>query len=834
MPDFARIAVNVPGVSDLFDYRIPSDIQKNILTGCLVEVPFGQQQVQGIVVELISEPEVAKTREITTLLEDQPVLTPDLLKLAFTLSDEFLSPLPAFISAMLPPGLSQKADSLYQLNLPDNFQAGELSALQQRIIARLKERGPQRGRQLDAAFRHVNWRASARGLIHQGLLTSSPVLPKPTVRRKTARKVTLTLPLKELPQALQNTGREGSQACIRRQKSIKLLAGEREPVDVSWVYASSGANAADLRYLEKKGAIQFIYEEVLRDPLDDLSVEVDEAPVLTAGQGQVWDVLAKMMDQRDTDSPALLHGVTGSGKTEIYMRAIDKALRLGKQALVLVPEISLTPQTIRRFTGRFPGKVGVIHSKLSQGERYDTWRRARDEDFSIVIGPRSALFTPFPSIGVIVLDECHDESYYQTDIPPIYHAVEAALAFGRISRAPVILGSATPNVDLYYRAQREKWPILELPKRIYAFRQHTEKKEEERSEKITTADTAASLPLPYVEVVDMREELKAGNRSIFSRKLAEALAHTLSMKQQAILLLNRRGSATYVFCRDCGHSLKCPRCDLPLTYHQIASGLTCHTCGYKRKLPAVCPQCGSARIKQYGTGTEKVEAVLKEQFPGARVLRWDADTTRGKGAEGVILSHFRQHNADILVGTQMLAKGLDLPLVTLVGVVLADVGLNFPDYRTAERTFQLLTQVAGRAGRSALGGSVILQTFNPEHYAIRRAAAHDFKGFYGEELEYRRQLRYPPFVEMVRFEVRSRKREEAQLSAQGLYRRLETLIEKSGNRTLSLVGPVPPYFARQGGYFRWQVILKGSDPRRTLAGEDFRDVLVEVNPPTLL
>lgn len=332
----------------------------------------------------------------------------------------------------------------------------------------------------------------------------------------------------------------------------------------------------------------------------------------------------------------------------------------------------------------------------------------------------------------------------------------------------------------------------------------------------------------------MRAELREGNNSIFSRSLAESLKDVLAKQHQAILLLNRRGSASYVFCRDCGFTLKCPRCDFSLTYHRNSSSLLCHTCGYTRKMPVKCPQCNSKRIKQFGTGTEKVEADLQALFPSARLLRWDADTSRGKGAEEVILSHFRQHNADILIGTQMLAKGLDLPLVTLVGIVLADVGLNFPDYRTAERTFQLLTQVAGRAGRSTLGGKVILQTFQPEHYAIQRAAKHDFDGFFKQELAFRRELRYPPFTLMVRFECRDTNSDKAQQEAIELFNRLDNLVSASNDKTLDLTGPIPPYFAKRGGMFRWQVILKGTDPVKLLRGEIFSGIRVEVDPPSLL
>jgi primosomal protein N' (replication factor Y) len=825
MKEFARIAVNVPEVRDQFDYAIPPELASLVSPGCLVEVTFGSQKVQGVVTKLLDQPEVAETKSIAALVDEFPVLSQNHLMLAFFLSEKYLQPVSGFITAMLPPGLHQQADTLFKLNLPSDFESDSLPDVSRRIIGKLTERGPLRGRQLDRTFKNVDWRKTARSLVSKGLLVSQPVLPEPAVRRKYSRSVLLSFHSQELESVIPALGFKDSAAFTRRLSVLRLLAGESQPAEISWVYASTGANSSDLRWLEQKGLIRFQSEEVWRDPLRDARGDLHyaRAPVLTREQSAIWDRIEGLMDQRAFEKPVLLHGVTGSGKTELYMSAIEKALAQEQQAIILVPEISLTPQTIERFMGRFPGKVGVIHSKLSPGERYDTWRRAQGADFSIAIGPRSALFTPFPNTGVIILDECHDESYYQAEMGPYFHAVEAAIVFGKLSKALVILGTATPDVNLYFRAVYEKWPLLELPSRVAA-----------QSPETPAAAIPDTLPLPEVQIVDMRAELREGNISIFSRSLSERLRDVLASQQQAILLLNRRGSASYVFCRDCGYTLKCPRCDFSLTYHRNSLSLVCHTCGYTRKMPGKCPQCGSNRIKQFGTGTEKVEADLQLLFPSARLLRWDADTSSGKGAEEVILSHFRQHNADILIGTQMLAKGLDLPLVTLVGVVLADVGLNFPDYRTAERTFQLLTQVAGRAGRSALGGKVILQTFQPEHYAIQFAAKHNFAGFYGQELSHRRELRYPPFTRMVRFECRDTNSDKAQQVAIELFSRLERLANASSDKTFELSGPTPPYFAKRGGLFRWQVILKGTDPAKLLKDEFFSGIRVEVDPPSLL
>jgi primosomal protein N' (replication factor Y) len=469
--------------------------------------------------------------------------------------------------------------------------------------------------------------------------------------------------------------------------------------------------------------------------------------------------------------------------------------------------------------------VGLVHSRLSPGERYDTWRRARTGQLPVIVGARSALFTPLPDPGLIVVDECHDESYFQDDFTPSYDAVEAALAYGRINHAAVVLGSATPGVSRLYQARQQRWSILNLPLRIAAHREHAPTLVEQPPD---------SLPLPDVEVVDMRQELKAGNRSMFSRSLQDSLEKVLASNQQAILFLNRRGAYTYIFCRDCGEVLCCPRCSLPLTYHNSGEALFCHTCGYKRQMPQTCPNCGSHQMRQFGAGTERVEAELHQMFPEARILRWDAESTRQKGSHEIILSHFRQHNADILIGTQMLAKGLDLPLVTLVGVVLADVGLFLPDYRAGERGFQTLSQVIGRAGRSPLGGKAILQTYHPEHEAIQAAARHDIEGFYAKELEYRGLLHYPPFYNLARLEFRSLKEEEATDQAQRAASQILDAIEEQKLKETEIIGPVPCFFARQNGFYRWQIVLRSPDPARFLRENPVKDAHISINPPSLL
>lgn len=641
---------------------------------------------------------------------------------------------------------------------------------------------------------------------------------------------------------------------------LRLLAREAQPVNLSDIYAETKATITHLRQLAKLDLIRFGSEEVWRDPLADRDFVPAEPPMLTTDQARVWGRIKmavlhaeEVMEEGDeftvdAPTPILLHGVTGSGKTEIYMRAIDYAINEGQQAIVLVPEIALTPQTVRRFAARFPGRVAVLHSRLSDGERYDTWRRARQGLFDIVVGPRSALFTPLPNLGVIILDEEHDPSYKQTPPvpPPYYHTREAAIALAQIVGALVIMGSATPDIVTYHKAQSGRFHLLELQKRVMGHRQRLEGQAERLqlpSEKLFAhyqhdgedPDDALTIPLPPIQIVDLRQELRAGNRSIFSRALEKAITETLARGEQAILFLNRRGSATFVICRDCGYVATCPRCDLPLTYHQGSMMLVCHHCGRREPHQTECPQCQSKRIRYFGLGTEEVVQRVQQRWPEARITRWDRDTTAGRNTHETLLASFINQEADILVGTQMIAKGLDLPLVTLVGVISADVSLGLPDYRTGERAFQVLAQVAGRAGRGLLGGRVIIQTYKPEHYAIQAAAEHDFAAFYIDEIRFRTQHSLPPFRRMARLLYIDPVEERGQREAEALAKGLRLHIREKALAASEILGPVPPFFNRVDGRFRWQIIVRSPDPNRLLA--DFpipAKWMVDIDPVSTL
>ncbi|MBN2550839.1 MAG: primosomal protein N' [Anaerolineales bacterium] len=843
MPTYLEVAVNVPQVSGVFHYHLPPDLEGQVRQGHLVVVPFGARTVQGVVLGFVEQPEVPQTKAVSGLVDPAAVLTPQQIELAQQLSHDYLAPLAACIGLMLPPGLDQQADVLYTLR---GLASGELTPTQKRLIALLEKRGPLRGSQIDHGFHRLEWRGAARTLVQRGVLESKPVLPAPRVRPKLVRTVRLACSPDMVETISPELGKPGSAAAQRRQAILQFLAREAKPVEAAWVYAESGGNLQDLRLLSGRGLVQLGEEEIWRDPLGQTIFQPAVPPTLTRDQQAAWDKIQQEIQRvalGQPSPPILLHGVTGSGKTELYLKAVQAMLDLGRQAIVLVPEISLTPQTVNRFGGRFPGQVGLIHSGLSAGERYDTWRRARLGEFNLVIGPRSALFTPLPRIGLIVVDECHDDSYYQSEAVPYYHAREAAVAYARLIGAVCLLGSATPDLLSAYRAQQNQWQYIQLPARILAHREavqsqmlrlQSEGKSPPRSRFRPLEGQAETSDLPPVLIVDMRQELKDGNRSIFSRGLQSALQETLEHEQQAILFLNRRGSATYVFCRDCGYIMKCPHCELPLTFHESQMTLLCHYCGYQRKMPVQCPSCKGPRIRQYGTGTQRVESEIQALFPQAKILRWDSETTRKKGAHEIILGHFSAHRADILIGTQMLAKGLDLPLVTLVGVVLADVGLSLPDYRTNERAFQILTQVAGRAGRSPLGGQVILQTFQPDHYVIQAAAGHNYRAFLERELAYRQEMTYPPFAQLVRLEYRHMDAERAKNTSQAMAIKLQQWIQEEGFRATRLIGPAPCFFARLGGAYRWQIVLVGPDPAELLRGRSFTDWKIEVNPTSLL
>jgi primosomal protein N' (replication factor Y) len=624
---------------------------------------------------------------------------------------------------------------------------------------------------------------------------------------------------------------------------LNLLAENGGVLDVPIITRETGAKLTHLKRLHDDGLIALGESEIWRDSVAEKNITPDLPPTLTEAQESIWgDIRAHMEWGESGRGVFLMHGVTGSGKTEVYMRAVDLTLKQGRSAIVLVPEIALTAQMVGRFAARFPGQVALVHSTLSPGERFDTWRRARAGELQVIIGARSALFAPLPDVGLIVLDEEHDDSYKQSPpvVPPYYHARHVAIEYMRLSGGTVILGSATPDVGSYFAAEQGNMTLLELPERVLAHRAQIAEQtrnlnvSDARYQPIDGTD-AAGLPLPDVQIVDMRQELRAGHTSVFSRALIDGLHEVLDAKQQAILFLNRRGMATFVFCRDCGYIARCPNCDMPLTYHRHGEQLTCHHCGHREDNPIICPECESKRIKYFGRGTELIEKALKEGFPDARVLRWDQDTASRRGAHAEIYEAFAAHKADILVGTQMITKGLDLPLVTLVGIISGDTALGLPDYRAGETTFQLLTQVAGRAGRSPLGGRAILQTYQPDHYAIQAAAEHDYAAFYRRELMYRRELRMPPFTRLARLLFRDPLEDNVMREAKRIAALLRDRIELDDLSATEIIGPVPCFFTKIDKLYRWHILVRSPDPLQLLAKVDAGPLCtVDIDPVDIL
>ncbi len=594
------------------------------------------------------------------------------------------------------------------------------------------------------------------------------------------------------------------ESCRKKQMAKERLLRElveQEEIPYEWVTGKLGVSAQTVRGLEKAGAVRVVSTESLRNPVR-LAQENEEAnarqmrPVLSAEQRRIAE---EILADFDAGSPGtyLIHGITGSGKTEVYMQIVEEMVRRGRQAIVLIPEIALTYQTLLRFYRRFGSRVSVMNSTLSPGEKYDQCERAKNGEIDVIIGPRSALFTPFPKLGVIIMDEEHENSY-KSEATPKYHARETAARLAGMCGASLVLGSATPSMEAYYRAQSGEYKLYTLKERL----------------------TGGQLPTVYT--IDLRQELKQGNRSIFSRKLQELLADRLQKGEQSILFLNRRGYAGFISCRACGHVMKCPHCDVSLSEHK-GGRLICHYCGYSEPKPSVCPKCGSRYISGFKAGTQQIEEKLRELFPNVRTLRMDGDTTKTKDSYEQILSAFSNREADVLIGTQMIVKGHDFPGVTLVGVLAADLSLGANDYRAGERTFQLLTQAVGRAGRGALPGEAVIQTYQPEHYAVTYAAGQDYEGFYNEEILYRELGGYPPAAHMLAVQIFARVESRGQSLAEALAecvrgkmpaergQEMKDIAQTGGERDrMQIIGPAPAAIGRINDIFRFVFYVKSA------------------------
>lgn len=763
MPVFAEVIVDVPTMQtdQPFTYFVPENLQEVIEVGMRVEVPFGEggRRIQGFVTRLSETTDYqAELKPIVRTLDLSPVLNEELLQLADYMKETTFSFKITCLQTMLPGVM--KAEYQKKILLKDSTHP-------------IKETYFKDGDTLD-------WEtAEELGLLKQmkqlraDNIVEIQYLVKNKNKIKTIRYVKSLITEENLAE-IQNQIRKGA----KRQEQLVALLLEH-PTKPSAFYTEQGISSSVLNQGVANGWLELEEVEAYRDPYQDREFERTTSLALNVEQKEAVEAILASEAQVKSEV-FLLEGITGSGKTEVYLQTIASLLAKEKTAIMLVPEIALTPQMVERFKSRFGEAVAVMHSGLSQGEKYDEWRKIERGEAQVVVGARSAIFAPLKNIGVIIVDEEHEASYKQ-DETPRYHARDLAIWRGNYHGCPVVLGSATPSLESRARGQRDVYRLLTLTHR---------------------ANPHANLP--SVEVIDLKDEFSKKNTSTFSRVLQEKIADRLANKEQIVLLLNRRGYSSFVMCRDCGYVLPCPNCDISLTLHMDTKTMRCHYCGHEEGIPHRCPDCGGDKIRYYGTGTQKVEEELQGLFPEARILRMDVDTTRKKGAHEKILQAFGAGEADILLGTQMIAKGLDFPNITLVGVLNADTALNLPDFRSSERTFQLLTQVSGRAGRAEKAGEVVIQTFNPEHHAIVLAQAQNYERFYQQEMFMRHQSGYPPYYFTVKI---SCSHPEEQVAAKRMYQIAQELKQVLSPKSI-LLGPIPSGVARVKNRYHYQLIIK--------------------------
>lgn len=759
----AEVIVDVPTMQtdQPFTYQVPKKLQDVVEVGMRVEVPFGNgnRHIQGFVIAVKVEDNVEKElKDIVRVLDLTPVLNKELLELADYMKETSYAFKITCLQTMLPAVMKAK----YQK---------KIVLLDQKHEAKDK---------FFSKSNEIDWEEAEQAGILEALkklreqsIVDVRYLVKNRNTIKTTRYVRSLITKKSLPEIQTSLSKSA-----HRQVELTELLVEKEFQPVSF-YKEKGLSLAVLnKGLENKW-LQFEEVEDYRDPYQHRAFKKTASLDLNAEQQTAVEKILAAEKQKSAEV-FLLEGITGSGKTEVYLQTIASLLEKGETAIMLVPEIALTPQMVERFKGRFGEAVAVLHSGLSQGEKYDEWRKIERQEAQVVVGARSAIFAPLKNIGVIIVDEEHESSYKQEETPR-YHARDLAIWRGKYHHCPVVLGSATPSLESRARAQKDVYHLLRLPKR---------------------ANKEATLP--SVQVIDMKEEYAKKNTSTFSEVLKEKIADRLDKKEQIVLLLNRRGYSSFLMCRDCGYVLQCPNCDISLTLHMDTKTMRCHYCGHEEKIPYRCPDCGSNKIRYYGTGTQKVEVELQELFPEARILRMDVDTTRKKGAHERILTAFGKQKADILLGTQMIAKGLDFPNITLVGVLNADTALNLPDFRSSERTFQLLTQVSGRAGRAEKAGEVVVQTFNPEHHAIVLAQQQDYETFFKKEMFMRHQSGYPPYFFTLK--ITCSHPEEAS-AAKRMFQISESIKQRLSPQSI-LLGPVPSSVARIKNRYYYQLIIK--------------------------
>ena len=752
----AKVIVDVPlmQTDKPYSYTVPKEFSTMLEVGMRVHVPFGKANrlIQGIVVELTEET-TPELKEIAEVLDFTPVLNEEQLWLAEELRKSVFSYKISILKAMLPGFLNSSYDKILHaqpsLNKEDrllifgNADQQHFSSLDKELQAKVMRLTRQGAIQVEyQAIDQKHIKTEKWYQVNQEILEQL-VIPQRAKKKQALRDV------------------------LQGQTDMYRLADLKEHFSREVIH-----------YFVEQEAVQIIEKEVSRSEAYFENVATDSALVLNEEQEAAVQAITQQIGQGG--KPFLLEGVTGSGKTEVYLQVIQEALSRGKTAIMLVPEISLTPQVTNRFIARFGKKVAILHSGLSNGERYDEWRKVERGEAQVVVGARSAIFAPLKNIGAIIIDEEHEASYKQ-DSNPRYHARDVALLRAKYNQAVLVLGSATPSLESRARAGKGVYHFLQLTKRA-----------------------KPQAQIPEVEIVDFRDYIGQNEASNFTPVLLEAIQDRLDKKEQVVLMLNRRGYSSFVMCRECGTVDTCPNCDISLTLHMDTKSMNCHYCGFSKGIPHTCPNCSSRSIRYYGTGTQKAYGELAEAFPQARILRMDVDTTRKKGSHEQILKEFGEGRADILLGTQMIAKGLDFPNVTLVGVLNADTALNLPDFRSSERTFQLLTQVAGRAGRAEKEGHVIIQSYNPKHYAITFAKNQDYEGFYAYEMSIRKQLAYPPYYFTVGLTLSHK------IEAEVVKKSYEVLnmIRSGLSDKVQILGPTPKPIARTHNLYHYQLIIK--------------------------
>lgn len=783
-----------------YTYIVSKELSDKICAGCRVLVPFGngRRVKEGYVLEIKSADELDKSieyKEIKQVLEPYSLLKEDNIQLLEWMKKQYICTYSDVIKCMLPPGISVKA--VRTVKLSENTEITELKKDSlNSIIDNLTGAGGECGYdELREICSIKGFKACIDELCSCGIISLEECYQQ-RISSKTVKAVSLAISPEEIAEELENNS-------IKRIQHIRVLEilMENEVVSVADIQRFAGVTSSVIDTLSKHGYICIRELEVQRNPLKDKCYEKTEHLVPTDEQAYALRVLKDQFDQ-GSFKESLIHGVTGSGKTEVYLQLISHCFEKGKKAILLVPEISLTPQMVERFLSRFGKRVAVMHSRLSLGERFDQWRLISEGKVDVVVGARSAVFAPINNLGLIVIDEEHEGSY-KSESMPRYNAKEVARKRCEINNSLLIYGSATPSVDTYYRAQQGYVKLIEMVNR------------------------PSTSVLPEVELVDMRLELENGNKTPFSKRLMEEVEKNSRNGQQSILFLNRRGFSTFVFCRDCGYTLKCPECNIALTYHSKTDRLICHYCGFTVKNPVKCPSCESKNIRYYGMGTQKIEDEVRLRLPESSVIRMDIDTIGYKNAHEEILNRFKKENINIMVGTQMIAKGHDFPNVTLVGVLAADSMLNSGDFRSSERTFQLLTQVAGRAGRGRKAGRVIIQTYNTEEYSILAACRHDFITFYNQEILIRKRLDYPPFSNIAVVTFSGRKDRPVFEAAKNIKPELlQNAMLEGTTEEFNVLGPSRCPIPKIANKYRWRIVIKAKNIDMLI------DVLTEVSDKT--